>query len=83
MEACILTPDWPAPPGVRAAFTLRAGGVSRFPFDALNVAEHVGDDPQAVAENRARIAHLLELPAEPGWLEQVHGIEVADLDRGP
>jgi polyphenol oxidase len=76
-------PDWPAPPGVRAAFTLRTGGVSVPPFDSLNVAAHVGDELRAVGANRRRIARLLELPGEPAWLEQVHGIDVADLDCAP
>jgi polyphenol oxidase len=75
-----LVPDWPLPPRVRAAFTLRTGGVSVSPFDSLNVAAHVGDELQAVGANRRRIARLLELPNEPAWLEQVHGIDVADLD---
>lgn len=65
---------------MRAAFTLRAGGVSAAPFDTLNVGAHVGDARAAVAENRRRVAQLLDLPSEPGWLEQVHGVEVADLD---
>lgn len=77
----LIVPDWPAPAGVRAAFTLRAGGVSRPPFDTCNIAAHVGDDPQAVAENRARLRARLALPAEPAWLEQVHGHRVVDLDR--
>jgi polyphenol oxidase len=76
-------PEWPAPPGVRAAFTLRTGGVSVPPFDSLNVAAHVGDELQAVGANRSRIARLLELPGEPAWLEQVHGTDVADLDCAP
>jgi polyphenol oxidase len=75
-----LVPDWPAPPGVRAAFTLRCGGVSLAPFDSLNVGLHVGDAPAAVTENRRRLRGQLRLPAEPAWLEQVHGTEVADLD---
>jgi YfiH family protein len=75
-----LTPDWPAPALVRAAFTLRTGGVSAPPFESLNVGAHVGDDPEAVAENRRRIVRDLELPEEPAWLEQVHGREIADLD---
>ncbi|MBV8405005.1 MAG: peptidoglycan editing factor PgeF [Gammaproteobacteria bacterium] len=79
-----LTPDWPVPETVRAAFTLRTGGVSAPPCDSLNVGVHVGDDPQSVAENRRRIAAALGLPAEPVWMEQVHGVEVLDLDaRGP
>jgi len=76
----ILEPDWPAPPRVRAAFTLRTGGVSLPPFGTLNLGAHVCDSPDAVAENRRRVRQRLGLPAEPGWLQQVHGIEVADLD---
>lgn len=76
-----IIPDWPLPVGVRAAFTLRAGGVSRPPFDTLNVAAHVGDDPAAIAKNRALLRERLELPAEPVWLEQAHGHRVVDLDR--
>jgi len=76
----VIAPDWPAPPAVRAAFTLRMGGVSAAPFDSLNVGAHVGDADAAVTENRRRVRAQLRLPAEPLWLEQVHGIEVADLD---
>lgn len=76
----LLTPDWPAPSGVRAAFTLRAGGVSAPPYDSLNVAAHVGDLPACVAENRRRLREQLRLPGEPAWLEQVHGTDVAELD---
>ena len=76
----ILTPEWPAPPGVRAAFTLRSGGVSAPPFDSLNLGAHVGDEAEAVAENRRRLRTQLRLPEEPAWMEQVHGIDVLDLD---
>ena len=76
----VIVPDWPAPPAVRAAFTLRMGGVSAAPFDSLNVGAHVGDAGAAVTENRRRVRAQLRLPVEPSWLEQVHGIEVADLD---
>ena len=76
-----LAPDWPAPRSVRAAFTLRRGGVSAAPFDSLNVAAHVGDDCEAVAENRRRLRHELRLAQEPAWMEQVHGTEVLNLDR--
>jgi YfiH family protein len=72
--------DWPLPQGVRAAFTTRLGGVSRAPWDSFNLATHVGDDPAHVAANRARLRALLDLPAEPTWLSQVHGISVADID---
>lgn len=73
-----LEPDWPAPCGVRAASTLRLGGVSQGGFASLNLATHVGDDANAVAENRRRLQAALNLAAEPGWLNQVHGIEVVE-----
>ena len=47
----VMAPDWPAPPAVRAAFTLRMGGVSAAPFNSLNVGAHVGDAAAAVTEN--------------------------------
>jgi polyphenol oxidase len=74
-----LYPEWAAPPGVRAAMTTRQGGVSREPYANFNLAQHVGDDPAAVAENRRRLRAALELPAEPAWLDQVHGARVAVL----
>ncbi|MES1195908.1 MAG: laccase domain-containing protein, partial [Steroidobacter sp.] len=49
-----IEPDWPAPSNVRAASTLRYGGVSKPPFDSLNLGLHVGDDMDAVRENRRR-----------------------------
>jgi copper oxidase (laccase) domain-containing protein len=53
-----LVPDWPAPPGVFALCTTRAGGVSRPPFESLNLGNHVGDDPAAVHANRQRSARF-------------------------
>ncbi len=76
-----LVPDWPAPRGVRAVTTTRHGGVSRGPWRSMNPADHVGDDAAAVAANRARLHSALALPAEPVWLQQVHGIEVIDAAR--
>ena len=79
-SVAILRPEWPAPAHVQAAFTLRAGGVSSAPFDSLNLGTHVGDEAAAVAENRRRVRGQLQLPQEPAWIDQVHGIEVLDLD---
>ena len=39
----------------------------------------IGDSPEAVAENRRRVSEALRLPAEPVWLEQVHGTHVVAL----
>lgn len=72
-----IVPDWPAPARVRAVSTLRGGGVSRPPYESLNLALHVGDEPDCVLENRRRLCDQLGLGAEPAWLSQVHGTEVA------
>ncbi|BFO56085.1 peptidoglycan editing factor PgeF [Acidovorax sacchari] len=82
-----LRPDWPAPGHVHAVCTARPGGVSRDAWAALNLGDHVGDDPDAVRANRqylrARLADLGGGPAvAPIFLRQVHGTAVADLDRG-
>jgi polyphenol oxidase len=61
---------------VRVHSTTRAGGVSSGPYASLNLAMHVGDEPAAVMENRRRVREAFALPAEPCWLEQVHGREV-------
>lgn len=81
LSATWIVPDWPAPSNVRAVSTTRAGGVSRAPFDDFNLADHVGDDPDAVAANRRRLAKTLNLSAEPLWLKQVHGNRVVDAAR--
>lgn len=80
MSPSLLVPEWPAPARIAALVSTRAGGVSATPFDTLNVAAHVGDDPSVVAANRR-----LLLEAAPGlgaiaWLEQVHGTEVVRAD---
>ncbi|MEJ2760527.1 MAG: peptidoglycan editing factor PgeF [Gammaproteobacteria bacterium] len=79
MAADWISADWPAPPRVRAGTTSRGGGVSRPPFDSLNLARHVGDDPEAVARNRAILQGELTLPGAPLWLEQTHSNRVIGL----
>ena len=73
-----LTPDWPAPAHVRAVSTLRRGGVSVGDFESFNLAMHVGDDPDAVRDNRRRLRDALHLQREPAWLNQVHGTAVVE-----
>jgi polyphenol oxidase len=75
-----LQADWPAPSGIRAISTFRGGGTSPIRFNSLNLGAHVGDDPAAVAENRARLVRAAGLPSEPCWLTQVHGVAVKNLD---
>ncbi|MGB9304635.1 MAG: laccase domain-containing protein, partial [Mycobacterium sp.] len=69
---------------IRRVTTTRAGGFSAPPFDTFNLGDHVGDDPDAVAANRARLAKGIGLPAKRlVWMNQVHGdrIEVVDKPR--
>ena len=72
-----LTPDWPAPDGVGALCTTRQAGQSRAPYASLNLGDHVGDDPLAVAANRATLRRAM--PARPVFLSQVHGVDVVQL----
>ncbi len=74
----VLRPDWDLPPGVGALLTTRAGGGSAGPYAGFNLGAHVGDDPAAVAANRERLRSFL--PADPLWLNQVHGAAVAHAD---
>jgi len=61
-------------PGIHAGFTGRAGGVSGEPYATLNLGDHVGDDPAAVAENRKRAALGFGIsPDRVVWMNQVHG----------
>ncbi len=69
-----LPADWPAPAGIYAGTSRRRGGVSTGSYASLNLALHVGDLPEAVLENRRRLG----LPAEPLWLNQIHGDTVVD-----
>lgn len=73
-----IVPDWPVPLHVRSITTTRTGGVSRGPWQSMNPADHVGDDPQSVLANRAHLAATLDLPSAPHWLKQVHGTTIVD-----
>ncbi|MEX0374849.1 peptidoglycan editing factor PgeF [Spiribacter pallidus] len=75
----ILRPDWDVA-GVNAGFTLRTGGVSTPPYDSLNLALHVGDDPARVRDNRHRFIEAAGLAMAPRWLSQVHGTRVIHTD---
>jgi YfiH family protein len=80
--ADVVQPAWNASPRVRALVTTRNGGVSEPPFGrwqngagqpgGLNLGMKAGDDPAAVAANRARLLSLAGV-GEAAWLEQIHG----------
>jgi len=77
----MIYPDWPAPVNVKAVTTTRLGGVSKLPYDSFNLADHVGDEPDAVQQNRDCLQQSLQLPAAPAWLNQVHGDTVVDVGQ--
>jgi YfiH family protein len=67
----------------RRVVTDRRGGSSAAPYDSFNLGGHVGDDPAAVAANRARLAGALGVGGGAlVWMEQVHGDTVTVVD-GP
>ncbi len=76
-----IEPDWPVAANIHAACTLRRGGFSDSPYDSLNPADHVGDNPERVAQNRKLICTTLKLPAEPYWLNQVHGVQAVRAQK--
>ena len=67
-------------------FSTRHSGCSRPPYDSLNLAFHVGDDPEAVIENRKRLCHALNFDLTDLTAgEQIHADTiriVTDQDRG-
>lgn len=67
-----IIPDWPMPKNIKALCTTRQGGVSKTPFDSLNMATHVEDVLSDVVQNRALINQQANLPCEPVWLNQQH-----------
>jgi YfiH family protein len=77
------SPAAPSPVRPRRVVTDRRGGRSVSPYDSFNLGDHVGDDPTAVAANRARVARELGVGDDRLiWMNQVHGTGVAVVD-GP
>jgi polyphenol oxidase len=72
-----LRPSW-SNARVGALMTTRVGGVSRAPYDSMNLKDGIGDDPIAVEENRQILQRQLG-DARPVWLHQVHGCRVVRL----
>lgn len=69
--------------GFRLLFTDRHGGVSRPPYDTLNLSPDRGDDADAVRANRRAVATVLRLrPGRLVFMQQVHGLRVTRVRRG-
>ncbi|NWH07772.1 MAG: peptidoglycan editing factor PgeF [Alphaproteobacteria bacterium] len=76
----ILAPDLPLSNGVAHGFFGRLGGVSQGVYASLNVGYGLGDDPDAVRENRRRCMAALDRREEDlVTLYQVHSPAVIEV----
>lgn len=75
-----IIPNWSAPKNVHAYVTLRNTGYSKSPYASFNLASHVGDDQQAVLQNRHKLAQDLQLSNQPYWLQQAHTNKAIAVD---
>ena len=73
--AFYVAPD-PEPEGARVWFFTRRGGVSKAPYDSLNVSKKVGDDPAAVEKNLSLIREAMDRRPS-AWVRQAHADGVA------
>lgn len=73
---------WSAPDSIVSGITTKYNGVSKAPFDSLNMGLHVGDEPKDVVRNRELLAEAIQFPLE-SWVlgEQVHGTEIAVVTK--
>ncbi|MEP7328179.1 MAG: peptidoglycan editing factor PgeF [Betaproteobacteria bacterium] len=79
-----IVPIWGGPSRVRAMFTTRRSGVHADAATSFNLGSArpaSGTNIDAVTENRRRLRELL--PADPVWLQQVHGIDVVEIGAVP
>lgn len=70
----------PEPAKAQVWFFTRKGGVSEPPFDSLNISTKVGDEPDAVTENLARIRSTMD-GRPSAWARQVAGDGVARVSE--
>lgn len=77
-----LQPSWAVQPGVAAGFTTRNGGVSRPPYNSLNLGYNTDDARYHVDGNRSTLSRAFDLP--PHLLltvRQVHGTDILVIDE--
>ena len=73
-------PNWANQFPIVMGDTFRHGGVSEAPYESLNLAFHVGDEPKHVRENRAIIAEYLGVePTRISCGNQVHGLKAVEI----
>jgi polyphenol oxidase len=80
----LITPNWDAPPHIRAAMSTRAGGVSVGTYASMNLGYSTDDDCANVYENERRIANELTINTDDiRWLHQIHGNVVHHAETLP
>lgn len=82
IDLALIQPNWPSVTSVQAYTTTRQGGVSLPPYDSLNLAYHVEDNPQAVSQNRQLLAQRLQQSVIV-WLDQQHTTDCLYVDSVP
>jgi purine-nucleoside/S-methyl-5'-thioadenosine phosphorylase / adenosine deaminase len=75
--------DWPVPDHIHAGTSTRRGGHSKAPYNELNLAYHVGDEPDSVIKNRNVLIDHLGLNSEPAWLNQTHSSDIISIETSP
>lgn len=78
---CFLFPHFSGLPGLRHGIFTRKGGVSRAPFESLNIGLGVGDTPEQVKQNRRLVSRCLSA-TDLIFSRQVHGASVLKIDGG-
>lgn len=68
--------SWDAPKNVNTLMTTRKGGMSKEPFNSLNLGAHVGDNQEAVLYNRAIVQKRIGKPV--CYLQQIHSSTVVE-----
>ena len=82
-ELPLIVPEWPAPAQIRAFSTTRWGGLSSTPWNSLNLAGHVGDDPERVEKNQSILSSAVGLSRSSlFFLNQVHGTRIVEFPCG-
>ncbi|MEM6545488.1 MAG: peptidoglycan editing factor PgeF [Pseudomonadota bacterium] len=69
--------NWPS--NIELVSTSRQGGASGHPYQSLNLAYHVADDPKVVDRNRHTLEQALERRTSIFWLRQIHGVSVIEV----
>lgn len=66
--------------GAQAVFTNRIGGKSSGEYATLNLGDHVGDNPDIVAENRRIVDEAIGRKVV--WMHQTHSNRVVQVRPG-